>query len=72
MAEFASVSDSTKSNDSHKTASKVPPPVAIKPKAKVESAAQNSEEAERGHAQTETVQTAGQDVQTETFEKTNK
>lgn len=72
VAEFASVSDSTKSNDSHKTASKVPPPVAIKPKAKVESAAQNSAEAERGHAQTETVQTAGQDVQTETFEKTNK
>ncbi|XP_073729548.1 uncharacterized protein [Misgurnus anguillicaudatus] len=73
-AELASVSDSShvKSNDSNKTANKVPPPVAVKPKAKVDSAAQNSAEtesiAEKGHAQTETVQTAGQDVQTETSE----
>ncbi|KAI7805790.1 uncharacterized protein KIAA1522 [Triplophysa rosa] len=72
VAELASVSDSPKFIDSHKTASKVPPPVAIKPKSKVESAAQNSAEAERGHAQTETVQTAGQDVQTENSENANK
>ncbi|XP_056617200.1 uncharacterized protein KIAA1522 [Triplophysa dalaica] len=71
-AELASVSDSPKSIDSHKTASKVPPPVAIKPKSKVESAAQNSAAAERVHAQTETVQTAGQDVQTENSENANK
>ncbi|KAA0718169.1 hypothetical protein E1301_Tti001237 [Triplophysa tibetana] len=72
VAELASVSDSPKSIDSHKTASKVPPPVAIKPKSKVESAAQNSAGAERGLAQTVTVQTAGQDVQTENSENANK
>ncbi|KAL0178273.1 hypothetical protein M9458_027167, partial [Cirrhinus mrigala] len=46
VTELASVSDSAKSNDSHKTANKVPPPVAKKPNAKVESVAQNSAEAE--------------------------
>ncbi|KAI2657976.1 hypothetical protein H4Q32_009423 [Labeo rohita] len=72
VAELASVSDSA---NSHKTANKVPPPVAKKPNAKVESVAQNSAEAESvaktEHVQTETVQTAGQDVQTENSEKTN-
>ncbi|XP_016364199.1 uncharacterized protein KIAA1522 homolog isoform X2 [Sinocyclocheilus rhinocerous] len=75
VAEFASVSDSAKSNDSHKMANKVPPPIAKKPSAKVESVAQNSAEAQSvaktEHVQTETVQTAGQDVQTENSEKTN-
>ncbi len=45
VAELASVSDSAKSNDSHKMVNKVPPPIAKKPKAKVESVAQNSAEA---------------------------
>ncbi|KAK2896938.1 hypothetical protein Q8A67_011426 [Cirrhinus molitorella] len=75
VAELASVSDSAKSNDSHKMANKVPPPVAKKPNAKVESVAQNSAEAESvaktEHVQTETVQTAGQDVQTENSKKAN-
>ncbi len=75
VAELASVSDSAKSNDSHKMVNKVPPPIAKKPKAKVESVAQNSAEAKpvakTEHVQTETVQTAGQDVQTENSEKTN-
>uniref|UniRef100_A0A9J7Z0Z2 Uncharacterized protein n=1 Tax=Cyprinus carpio carpio TaxID=630221 RepID=A0A9J7Z0Z2_CYPCA len=75
VAELASVSDSAKSNDSLKMANKVPPPIAKKPNAKVESVAQNSAEAKfvakTEHVQTETVQTAGQDVQTENSEKTN-
>uniref|UniRef100_A0A672KYL5 Uncharacterized protein n=2 Tax=Sinocyclocheilus grahami TaxID=75366 RepID=A0A672KYL5_SINGR len=75
VAELASVSDSVKSNDSHKMANKVPPPIAKKPNAKIESVAQNSAEAQSvaktEHVQTETVQTAGQDVQTENSEKTN-
>ncbi len=75
MAEFASVSDSAKSNDSHKMVNKVPPPIAKKPNAKVESVAQISTEAKpvakTEHVQTETVQTAGQDVQTENSEKIN-
>ncbi len=75
VAELASVSDSAKSNDSHKMVNKVPPPIAKKPNAKVESVAQNSAEAKpvakTEHVQTETVQTAGQDVQTENSEKTN-
>lgn len=75
VAELASVSDSAKSNDSHKMVNKVPPPIAKKPNAKVESVAQNSAEAKpvakTEHVQTETVQTAGQDVQTENSEKSN-
>ncbi|XP_026079403.1 uncharacterized protein KIAA1522 [Carassius auratus] len=75
VAELASVSDSAKSNDLHKMANKVPPPIAKKPNAKAESVAQNSAEAvpvaKIDHVQTETVQTAGQDVQTENSEKTN-
>ncbi|XP_077092660.1 uncharacterized protein LOC143744852 isoform X3 [Siphateles boraxobius] len=76
VAEFASVSDSAKSNDSNKTAIKVPPPISKKPNTKVESVVQNSAEAEfvakTEHVQTETVQTAGQEVQTENYErKTN-
>ncbi|XP_067277881.1 NHS-like protein 3 [Pseudorasbora parva] len=77
VEELASVSDSAKSNDSkHKTANKVPPPISKKPNAKVESVVQNSAEAESvakyEHVQTETVQTAGQEVQTENSErKTN-
>ncbi|XP_043111558.1 uncharacterized protein KIAA1522 homolog [Puntigrus tetrazona] len=75
VAELACVSDSAKSNDLHKTANKVPPPIAKKPNAKVESVAQNSAEdqsvAKTEHVQTETVLTAGQDVQTENSEKTN-
>ncbi|XP_016090829.1 uncharacterized protein KIAA1522-like [Sinocyclocheilus grahami] len=46
VAELASVSDLAKSNDSHKMANKVPPPIAKKPNTKVESVAQNSAEAE--------------------------
>lgn len=75
VVELASVSDSAKPNDSHKMVNKVPPPIAKKPNAKVESVAQNSAEdkpvAKTEHVQTETVQTAGQDVQTENSEKTN-
>ncbi|XP_073689886.1 uncharacterized protein [Garra rufa] len=75
VEELASVSDSAKSNDSHKMANKVPPPIAKKPNAKVESVAQNSAEAESvaksERLQTETVQTAGQDVQTENSKKAN-
>ncbi|XP_051773751.1 uncharacterized protein KIAA1522 homolog [Ctenopharyngodon idella] len=74
VAELASVSDSAKSNDSHKTANKVPPPVSKKPNTKVESVVQNSAEAESvtktEDVQTETVQTAGQGVQTENSERT--
>ncbi|XP_056110959.1 uncharacterized protein KIAA1522 homolog isoform X2 [Rhinichthys klamathensis goyatoka] len=73
VAELASVSDSAKSNDSHKTANKVPPPISKKPN-RVESVVQNSAEsvAKTEHVQTETVQTAGQEVQTENYErKTN-
>ncbi|XP_056326435.1 uncharacterized protein KIAA1522 homolog [Danio aesculapii] len=73
VAEFASVSESAKSNDLHKTANKVPPPIAKKPNGKVESVVQNSAEvqsaAKSNHVQTETVQTAGQEVQTENPEK---
>ncbi|KAK7148325.1 hypothetical protein R3I93_012597 [Phoxinus phoxinus] len=73
VAELASVSDSAKSNDSHKTANKVPPPISKKPNTKFESVVQNSAEAESvaktEHVQTETVQTAGQEVQTENYEK---
>ncbi|XDV50594.1 hypothetical protein PO909_019630, partial [Leuciscus waleckii] len=76
VAELASVSNSAKCNDSHKTANKVPPPISKKPNTKVESVVQNSAEAESvaktEHEQTETVQTAGQEVQTENYEsKTN-
>ncbi|XP_051503287.1 uncharacterized protein KIAA1522-like [Myxocyprinus asiaticus] len=74
VAEVAFVSDSAKSSDLNKMMTKVPPPVAKKPKANVESVTQNSAEtesiAETGHMQTETVQTAGQEVQTETSEST--
>ncbi|XP_067242719.1 NHS-like protein 3 [Chanodichthys erythropterus] len=74
VAELASVSDSAKSNDSHKTANKVPPPISKKPNTKVESIVQNSAEAESvaktEDVQKETVQTAGQGVQTENSERT--
>ncbi|XP_051946273.1 uncharacterized protein KIAA1522 homolog [Xyrauchen texanus] len=72
VAELASVSDLAKSSDSNKMTNKVPPPVAKKLKAMVESVAQNCAEAEfiadTGNVQSETVQTAGQEVQTETSE----
>ncbi|XP_052007086.1 uncharacterized protein KIAA1522 [Xyrauchen texanus] len=75
VAEVASVSDSAKSSDLNKMTTKVPPPVAKKPKAKAESVTQNSAETESivetGHVQTETVQTAGQEVQIETSESTS-
>nr|XP_689554.6 uncharacterized protein KIAA1522 [Danio rerio] len=76
VSEFTSVTESAKSNDLHKTANKVPPPIAKKPNGKVESVVQNSAEAQSAaksdSVQTETVQTAGQEVQTENSEKLTK
>ncbi|XP_036418039.1 uncharacterized protein KIAA1522 isoform X2 [Colossoma macropomum] len=64
VSELASVSQTTKPSDSLNKSVKVPPPIAKKPSSRTENTAQNS--AETGtNAETEHVQTAGQQAQPE-------
>ncbi|KAI4882772.1 hypothetical protein NFI96_024468 [Prochilodus magdalenae] len=64
VSELASVSQTSKANDSQNKSVKVPPPIAKKPSSRAENTSQNSAEAET-KAETEHVQTAGQQAQPE-------